>query len=178
MGVLMNKPIELRFVPKWLSGSIEHYGSNVKNFESIVSTHDVGLYYLANHLMRSRLKAMGIEDFLMPSADLVGEFNADDAAFALYGAGEKGGVPAFEQGHFVIVPDMYDGIILIEKDVAQPGNLVVDLLDALNTYRGREVAYQSTLFKRYLTLVNKNDSVGKSHVVEAEERLINDDTRT
>jgi hypothetical protein len=178
MGVLMNKPIELRFIPKWLSGSIEHYGTNVKDFESIVSPHDIGLYYVANHLLRSRFKALGIDDFVFPAADKVGQFSADDAVFALYGSDQKDAtVPQFELGHFVIVPDSYDGIVLIEKDGAEKKDLIRELLTALATYRGRAVAYESKSFNKFLSSVNKNSGASKSQVMTTSKELENDDAK-
>lgn len=168
----MNKPINLRFIPKWLSGAIDHYGADVKEFESIVSRHDVGLYRLANNLLESSFRALRIVDFTFPDSDLHGSFSADDSLFALYGPNsEDKKVAEYVLSHFVILPDKYDGILLVEKDAGEQKQLIPELLQALALYRGAEQAYGSTTFKRYLSLVNSDRSVSKSHAVHLEKDL-------
>ena len=154
----MNKPIELRFIPKWLNGAIMHYQSNYNNFESIVSRHDVEMYRVANNHMQTTLKRHLISDFVLPAAELTKAFSEDDALFALFGNNPNElTVPEFDLKRFVIIPDAYDGILIIEKDEDnEEKSLVGELLLALALYRGKEQAYGSTTFKRYLTLVNKN----------------------
>lgn len=155
----MDKPIELRFIPLWLSKVVSYYNTDPKEFESIVSSHDQKLFKVANHLLRSKLKVLGINDFVFPAADLEDSFDADDALFALYGNNEdRHQIAEFVLNHFVIAPDKYDGILLIQKPAGEPEkDLVYELLLALGLYRGKEVAYGSDLFRQYLTAVNKNN---------------------
>jgi len=155
----MDKPIELRFIPLWLSKVVSYYNTDPKEFESIVSSHDQKLFKVANHLLRSKLKLMGINDYVFPAADLEDPFDTDDALFALFGNNEdRHKLADFVLSHFVIVPDKYDGILLIQKPAGEPEkDLVYELLSALATYRGKDIAYASDLFREYLVAVNKNN---------------------
>lgn len=154
----MDKPIELRFIPLWLSKVVSYYNTDPKEFESIVSSHDQKMFKVANHLLRSKLKMLGINDYIFPTADLDDSFDADEALFALFGNNEDGHKLAeYTLGNFVIVPDKYDGILLIEKPAGDSEKeLIYELLLALGLYRGKDVAYGSDLFKQYLVAVNKN----------------------
>jgi hypothetical protein len=160
----MDKPIELRFIPLWLSKVVSYYNTDPKEFESIVSSHDQKLFKLANHLLRSKLKLLGITDYVFPAVDVEEGFDTDEALFALYGNNEDGHKLAeYTLKNFVIVPDKYDGILLIEKPAgAEEKELIYELLLALALYRGKEVAYSSDLFKQYLVAVNKNYGSGSS----------------
>jgi len=154
----MDKPIELRFIPLWLSKVVSYYNTDPKEFESIVSSHDQKMFKLANHLLRSKLKLLGIADYIFPAVGVEEGFDTDEALFALYGNNEDGHKLAeYTLKNFVIVPDKYDGILLIEKPAgAEEKELIYELLLALDLYRGKEVAYRSDLFKQYLVAVNKN----------------------
>lgn len=154
----MDKPIELRFIPLWLSKVVSYYNTDPKEFESIVSSHDQKMFRVANRLLRSKLKMLGINDYIFPAADLEDSFDTDEALFALFGNNEDGHKLAeFTLSNFVIVPDKYDGILLLEKPVDESGKeLIYELLLALGLYRGKDVAYRSDLFKQYLVAVNKN----------------------
>lgn len=153
----MNKPLTLRFIPKWLGSTILYHQANYDNFERIVSRHDLNMYRVANNLMQTTLKRLLISDFVLPDAELTQGFSEDDALFALFGQNPNSlTVPAFELNRFVIVPDLEGGILVVEKDDGEDKNLVAELLLAIALYQGKEQAYSSTTFKRYLTLVNKN----------------------
>lgn len=172
----MNKPIELRFIPKWLGGAIAHYKADVKDFDSIVSRHDVDLYNVANNLLRSAFSRLQITDFNMPDAQIAKAFSDDDAMFALFGQNpERKTLQQFALTHFDIVPDKYDGILILERDGGRQKDLVTELVKALAMYRGKDVAYASSSFKTYLGLVNKNDIIGKSHAVILQQQLENDE---
>lgn len=155
----MDKPIELRFIPLWLSKVVSYYNTDAKDFESIVSRHDVKMFKVANHLLRSKLKLLGINDFLLPAGDLEESFDADEALFSLFGNNEHGHKLAdFTLNHFSIVPDKYDGILLVEKPAGESEkDLTEQLLIALMMYRGKDVGYKSDLFREYLIGVNKNN---------------------
>lgn len=165
----MNKPIELRFIPKWLSGVITHYNADYKDFESIVSKHDVDLYRLSNSLLRAAFSRLGIRDFTFPDAEMGVQYSEEDVLFALFGnnpSNQK--VGDFALTHFSIVPDRYDGVILIEKEHGDSNmNLVCELLKAVALYRGKDVAYESDSFKQFLIRIDT--SVGSSHAVDQSE---------
>ena len=157
----MNKPIELRFIPLWLNKVVSYYNTDPKEFESIVSSHDVRLFKVANSLLRSKLKLLGIDDFEFPAVEGLEEgFSTEDALFALFGNNESGHALAdFALTHFVIVPDKYDGILLLEKPSGEPAkDLMHELILSLALYRGKEVAYGSAVFRKYLAAVNKNSN--------------------
>lgn len=177
----MDKPIELRFIPLWLSKVVSYYNTDPKEFESIVSSHDQKLFKVANHLLRSKLKMIGINDYVFPAADLEESFDADDALFALFGNNEdRHKLAEFVLNHFVIVPDKYDGILLIQKPAGEPEkDLVLELLTALDMYRGKEVAYGSDLFRQYLIAVNKNNgrpATAKEFHERLKERMLKQQT--
>ena len=171
----MKKPVDIRYIPKWLRGAIMHYGTDIKEFESIVSRHDVHLYKLANHLFRARLVTMGMEGFIFPDADAGEGFSSDDAVFALFGTNpEQLAVPQFVLGYFDIVPDKYDGIVIIERDGGDVKDLMTELLKAIALYRGVDQAYSSVEFRKYLEKVNKDLDDGGSHAVALAEELADD----
>lgn len=157
----MDKIIELRFIPKWLGNAIKHYQTGYNNFESIVSRHDVKLYKVANNLLQTTLKRQLIGDFVLPAAQLDETFSEEDAVFALFGQNlNRLEVAQFNLKYFNIVPDQYDGILIVECDGGEEKNLVLELLIAIALYRGKDQAYRSSSFKQYLSLVNKNQTPG------------------
>lgn len=179
----MDKPIELRFIPLWLSKVVSYYNTDPKEFESIVSNHDQKMFKVANHLLRSKLKLIGINDYVFPAADLAegDAFDTDEALFALFGNNEdRHQLAEFVLNHFVIVPDKYDGILLVQKPAGEPEkDLVYELLMALAMYRGKEVAYGSDLFRQYLVAVNKNNgrpATAKEFHERLKERLLKQQT--
>lgn len=164
----MNNPLDIRFVPKWLAGVIKHYGTDVTNFESIVSRHDAKLYKLANNLLRTKFELMRVKDFNFPAADIEGQYSEDDALFALYGHNPEGKtVPQFHLERFVLRDDGKGGAILLETGEGDPKDLCHELLLALDAQRGRACTYDSDSFKRYLVSVN-ND-----HINTTDENLHN-----
>lgn len=174
----MSKPVSIRYIPKWLSGAMTHYGTDIKEFESIVSRHDVDLYKLANHLFRARLNSMGLDEFLFPDADAGKGFSSDDAVFALFGGNpQQLAIPQFVLGYFDIYPDKYDGIIIVEREGGEVKDVMKELLKAVALYRGVDVAYASVVFRRYLEKVNKDLEPGSSHAVELTRELTNNDQR-
>lgn len=170
--LLMDTVIDIRYIPAWMSKAIDHYGADYKEFESIVSRHDLGLYGLANNLIRAMFMSMNITDFQFVDATLGGvdTYSQDDMLFALYGPMSEGKTVAdFNLGNFVIVPDRYDGIIVIEKPEKPEQSLLKELLEAVALYRGKDAAYRSTCFKRYLTLVNKNTIISQRKMDQVNE---------
>lgn len=163
----MKKPLEVRYVPLWLAAAAHHYNGNLTNFESIVSKHDVKLYKLANNLLRAKFSLMRINDFQFAVADIDHQYSEDDALFALYGQNpEKKTIAHFHLTNFKIVDDGCGGILIVEEGAGtEPKNLIHELLTALDTYRGRQEAYGSDVFKRYLT------SVTNDHINSADETL-------
>lgn len=152
----MNRPLELRFIPKWLNSSIQYHQTGYANFESIVSRHDLNLYKVANNLFQTALKRLLINDFVLPSAVLSASFSEDDALFALYGNNpDRLTVPDFNLTRFTIQPDPNGGILVVEGG-DEDNNLVLELLLAIALYQGDDCAYRSSSFKRYLISVNKN----------------------
>lgn len=151
----MNRPLEVRFIPGWLSKVIDHYGTGHAEFERIVSKHDVRLYKLANNLLRTKLNQLDITDFVMPDAEISESFSEDDAQFALFGQNrDERKVPEWEMTRFQILTDKHEGILIVECDDAEPSDLLVELLKAVALYCGKEAAYNSSSFRRYLTNVN------------------------
>jgi hypothetical protein len=170
----MNRPIELRFIPKWLGGAITHYKTDYKDFESIVSSHDVDLYRLANTMLKAALFRLGIRDFVMPDALVSFKYSEEDALFALFGpnAGDKK-IAEFALSSFSIVPDKYDGIIIVEKDnTTGKQDFLRELLNAVALYRGKEAAYSSDSFRQFLIRIDT--SAGESHAVHEKLELEND----
>lgn len=154
----MNKPVGLRFIPKWLGAVIRHYEAGYDEFEHIIAKHDLKLYKVANNLLRVKLNLLRIRDFDMPSADHDEQFTEADALFALYGQNPKGlTVPQFDLSQFEIVPDKYDGIFLIERDGGEHRDLVRELLLAIGLHRGKDEAYSSDCFRRYLGSVSSEN---------------------
>lgn len=163
----MSKPLEIRFIPKWLAAVVSHYNANFANIESIVSPQDVKLYKLANYLLRTKFDLMRVKDFTFPCADIEGQYSEDDALFALFGQNpDRKTVPHFELKHFDVRDDGQFGILLIEKGGDTPvKDLCTELLGALDAHCGRGAVYGSDSFKRYLTSVNNN------HINSADENL-------
>ena len=171
----MTKPLDIRYIPNWLSGAMTHYGTDTKEFESIVSRHDVELYKLANHLFRTRLNSMGLDEFIFPDASAGEGFSSDDAIFALLGSNPDNlAVPQFLLGYFDIVPDKHDGIIILERAGGEVKDLMKELLKAVALYRGNDVAYSAVVFRRYLEKVNKELEPGSSHAVSLSRELTDD----
>lgn len=156
----MSTKLELRYVPLWLSNVFDHYGCDANSFESIVSKHDLKLYKIANNLLRVKLAQMlVVADFEMPDADLSEQYDGADALFSVFGQNPDGkALPQFLPRYFNFVPaaDTH-GVWMVEAEVVpgQEKDLVLELLNQIALYKGKDKAYASESFRRYLSSVKK-----------------------
>lgn len=161
----MTTPLQLRYVPLWLSNVFRHYDCDVNSFENIVSKHDLKLYKLANHLVRTKLLTLGVEmDVTFPDGDMTEGYTVADATFALFGQNPEGKqVSDFSLTYFDVMSDNNDvtGVWFVETSPKAGDEKLIysELLSQIALHLGKEIAFQSSSFKRYLGIV-KNNSEG------------------
>lgn len=155
----MNKGLEIRYIPAWLTGVVRYYNAGWDDFARIVSKHDLNLYHLANYLYFVKLQTLLVgQDFSFPDSKAIESITEQDSVFALFGpnAGDKK-VAEFDPSRFEIFADKHEGaIIIVDNPTIAPKNLYEELTKAIAMYQGRDIALRSASFKQYLGSVNKN----------------------
>lgn len=155
----MISTLEVRYIPRWLAGVGDYCNVDIRDFERVLSKHDLHLYRLANHLFMSKLKSLGIaDDFSFPDAEDFlngGGYSEDDAVFALYGADSRHAVNQFDPKRFKIFSGKSSGILFIDDPKSDEQDLYETMVKALSFYVGKPTAYSSVTFRKYLEVTTK-----------------------